>query len=210
MFTVRSSGAALVFGAMTLVAGSIVVAVAGCSSSNSGGQGGFGGEDAAGSSGSGSGSGGSSSGTASSGGAGSGSGGSSSSGGGSSGGSGSSSGGSTDGGVSDNACDMMTDGEACYECCSNNHTSGANIWNTAFFDCICAAPNGNQGLCQTQCANTDCSSSADAGAPEAGDPCDTCENDVTGADGGCTPGITTACNASTDCVAFNNCVNNCP
>lgn len=208
MFTVRPFGISLLLGGLTLIAGSIVVAVAGCSSSNSGGQIGLGASSSGGGDAAASSSSGSSSGNTSS--SGSGSGGSSSSGGGSGGGSGSSSGGSADGGVSDNACDMMSTDDACYNCCANNHTSGANIWNTAFYDCICSPPNGNQGLCQTQCANTDCSSSADAGAPEAGDPCDTCETDVTGADGGCTPGITSACNASADCVAFNNCVNNCP
>jgi hypothetical protein len=194
----------LAFGALTMLAGSIVVAVAGCSSSNSGGSTGLGGSSSGG------GSGGGDSATSSGSGGGSGSGGSSSSGGGSGGGSGSSSGGAADGGVSDNACDMMTDAGACYGCCANNHTSGANTWNTAFFGCICAAPNGTQGLCQTQCANTDCSSSQDAGYPEAGDPCDLCETNATAPDGGCAPSINSACSASPDCVAFNNCVNNCP
>jgi hypothetical protein len=197
----------LAFGGLTVVAGTVVVAVAGCSSSNSGGS--FGGSSSGGGSGSGS-SGGGDSAASSSSGSGSSSGGSSSSGGVSGGGSGSSSGGSADGGVSDTACDMMSTSDACYTCCANNHVSGANIWNTAFFDCICAAPNGTQGLCQSQCANTDCSSSADAGSPDAGDPCDICETDVTGADGGCTPSINSACTASADCVAFDNCVNNCP
>ena len=104
----------------------------------------------------------------------------------------------------------MSNDDDCYTCCANNHPSGADTWDNAFFDCICAAPNGTQGLCQTQCANTDCSSSADAGYPDAGDPCDICETDVTGADGGCTPSITSACTASADCVAFANCANNCP
>ena len=100
----------------------------------------------------------------------------------------------------------MSTSDACYTCCANNHATGANIWDNAFFGCICGA----QGLCQTQCANTDCSSSNDAGYPEAGDPCDICETNVTGADGGCSPSINSACNASADCVAFDNCVNNCP
>lgn len=103
----------------------------------------------------------------------------------------------------------MTTDDACYTCCANNHASGADIWNNAFFACICDG-NGTQGLCQTQCANTDCSSSGDAGYPDAGDPCDICETNATNADGGCAPSIDTACNASADCVAFNNCVNNCP
>jgi hypothetical protein len=196
----------LAFGGLTVGAGTVVVAVAGCSSSNSGGS--FGGSSSGGGSGSGS-SGGGDSAASSSSGSGSSSGGSSSSSG-VSGGSGSSSGASADGSVSDTACDMMSTGDACYTCCANNHPSGADTWNKAFFDCICAPPNGTQGLCQSQCVNTDCSSSADAGYPDAGDPCDICETDVTGADGGCTPSINSACTASADCVAFDNCVNNCP
>lgn len=186
---------------MTVLAGSAVVAVAGCSSSSSGGPTEFGGSSSGG---------GDSSATSSGSSGGSGSGGSSGSGGGSGSGSGSSSGGAADGGISDNGCDMMTDAEACYGCCANNHPSGANTWNTAFFGCICGAASGTQGVCQTQCANTDCSSSQDAGYPEAGDPCDLCETNATAPDGGCTPSIESACKASPDCVAFDNCVSNCP
>jgi hypothetical protein len=106
----------------------------------------------------------------------------------------------------DQACAAM-DASACSSCCYNNHTSGANVASSAFYSCVCTPAN-----CQTQCAQTDCNSSPDAGFPEAGDPCDLCEQQAAPYDGGgaCGPQITAACNASTDCVAFFLCENNCP
>jgi hypothetical protein len=125
---------------------------------------------------------------------------------------GSSSGGSSGGGAGDagtnpdNACAALST-TACSDCCINNHQSGSTVVDNAFYDCVCGPSN-----CQTQCAQTDCSSSADAGFAEAGDPCDLCEQQAAPADGGgaCGPQITAACNASADCVAFFQCENNCP
>jgi hypothetical protein len=106
----------------------------------------------------------------------------------------------------DEACAAM-DASACYGCCYKNHTTGGNVAYGAFYGCVCTPAN-----CQTQCAQTDCNSSPDAGFPEAGDPCDLCEQQVAPYDGGgaCGPQITAACNASPDCKAFFQCESNCP
>jgi hypothetical protein len=107
----------------------------------------------------------------------------------------------------DEACAAMSDAAACSNCCLSNHPSGASVVTSAFYGCVCTPAN-----CQTQCAQTDCSSSPDAGYPEAGDPCYVCEEQAAPYDGGgaCGPQITAACNASTDCVAFFHCEDNCP
>lgn len=130
-----------------------------------------------------------------------------------SGGGGSSSGGKAsdagnggDGGADpDQACYSM--GTMCSDCCYQNHGSGSTTFDDAYMACVCTAAH-----CQTQCAQTDCSMSDDAGAPMPGDPCDMCEQQYAPVDGGgaCGSSITSACNASADCVAFLNCENNCP
>lgn len=115
-----------------------------------------------------------------------------------------------DSGVADLACESLPTDEQCWNCCTNNHPSGSTVWNNAFYDCVCGPPDGTQGICQTQCAQTDCSASYDAGGPEAGDPCDTCENDSLGTDGGaCASSVGALCGQSPDCLAFSNCFNNC-
>jgi hypothetical protein len=115
-----------------------------------------------------------------------------------------------DSGVADLACESLPTDDQCWNCCTNNHTSGSTVWNNAFYDCVCGPPDGTQGICQTQCAQTDCSAAYDAGGPEAGDPCDTCENDSLGTDGGaCASSVGTLCGQSPDCLAFSNCFNNC-
>jgi hypothetical protein len=106
----------------------------------------------------------------------------------------------------DQACAKMG-GIACSNCCVSNHPNGVNVAAAAFYGCVCTP-----GNCQTQCAQTDCNSSPDAGYPEAGDPCYVCEEQAAPIDGGgaCGPQITTACNASPDCLAFFQCENGCP
>jgi hypothetical protein len=117
---------------------------------------------------------------------------------------------SPDSGVADLACESLPTDDQCWNCCTNNHPSGSTVWNNAFYDCVCGPPDGTQGICQTQCAQTDCSAAYDAGGPEAGDPCDTCENDSLGTDGGaCASSVGALCGQSPDCLAFSNCFNNC-
>jgi hypothetical protein len=99
--------------------------------------------------------------------------------------------------------------DACYNCCVTNHPGGSTIYENAFYDCVCGPPVGTNGVCQSQCAQTDCSETGDAG-PVTGDPCDTCENAAVGDAGPCTALVNTACSASADCVAFSNCQDQCP
>jgi hypothetical protein len=99
---------------------------------------------------------------------------------------------------------------ACYQCCVNDHPSGSMVYDNVFYDCMCAAPNGTQAVCQMQCAQTDCSSAADAGGAVTGDPCDLCETAAIGDGGACAAPLNTACGASADCLAFSNCQSQCP
>jgi hypothetical protein len=100
--------------------------------------------------------------------------------------------------------------ELCYQCCVTNHPSGSMTYEGAFYDCMCAPPVGTQGACQTQCAQSDCSSAADGGGSMTGDPCDLCEMAAIGDGGACASPLNTACGASADCLAFSNCQDNCP
>jgi hypothetical protein len=219
----RPSPFVLAIGGFTVAAVSValVLCAAGCSSGTSdNGSGDDGGTSSGSSGGSGSGGGsGSSSGTGVAGsGSGGGSGSSSGSGGGttsssSGGGSGSSSGGTADDAgagadANDMVCDIMPTDDGCWTCCENNHPSGSTTYENAFYDCVCGPPVGTNGVCQTQCASTDCSNNDDSGAPQPGDPCDTCESNATNPDGGCASALATAC-TTPDCLAFSNCVNNC-
>jgi hypothetical protein len=100
-----------------------------------------------------------------------------------------------------------SDPNACELCCSRRHQNGANVLTQALADCICGAPIGKTGTCQSECANSDCSASNEAGAPAQGDPCDTCERANVLADGGgaCGPPISNACGQSQDCIGLFAC-----
>jgi hypothetical protein len=140
-----------------------------------------------------------------------------------SGGGSSSSGGGDDGGikpqdagsvpdssVADLACDSMSTDDLCVACCTNNHPSGSMTYDNALYDCVCGPPVGTQGICQSQCASTDCSAAADAGSSEAGDPCDVCTSQSVASDGGaCASSVNSMCGQDPDCLAFSNCVDNC-
>jgi hypothetical protein len=107
----------------------------------------------------------------------------------------------------DLACALSGDG--CPDCCATNHATGENVYDDVFNDCTCGPPNGTLGVCQTQCAQTDCSSDPDAGSSVTGDPCDLCEQQSV-SDGGCVAPLNTACQPVPDCVLYAACLNLCP
>jgi len=121
-------------------------------------------------------------------------------------------GGDPDGGSapagSDSACAAMATGDACGMCCDNNHAAGIKILDDAYGSCLCGA----SGVCQTQCAKSDCSMDQNAPAPTAGDACDKCEQTNAPGDGSgkCDKAADTACNADTDCAALYKCYDSCP
>src|SRR5260370_1397653 len=84
---------------------------------------------------------------------------------------------------SDLACIVLTTSAACDTCCTNNHPVGEQAYQDAIGNCICGPPNGTNGVCQTQCAQTDCSSDQDASSIT-GDPCDLCQTQAVDGDGG--------------------------
>jgi hypothetical protein len=107
----------------------------------------------------------------------------------------------------DLACSLS--GDACSACCATNHPVGEPVYDNVVNDCTCGPPNGTLGVCQTQCAQTDCSSDPDAGSSVSGDPCDLCEQQSV-TDGGCVAPLNTACQPVPDCVLYAGCVNLCP
>ncbi len=98
----------------------------------------------------------------------------------------------------------------CTQCCDQRHPGGSTMYNTAFDDCFCSPPNGITGLCQTPCAQSDCSSMADAAPSVTGDPCDLCEQQQLADGGTCRMQINAACQSSTDCVLYEQCIGQCP
>ncbi|MDP9033990.1 MAG: hypothetical protein M3O50_04230, partial [Myxococcota bacterium] len=98
----------------------------------------------------------------------------------------------------------------CTQCCAQHHPAGDPVYNTAFDDCFCAPPNGVSGLCQTQCANSDCSSLPDAAPSVTGDPCDNCVQPLLADGGTCRLQINSACQPSPDCVLYERCIDQCP
>ncbi|MDP9152525.1 MAG: hypothetical protein M3O36_21575 [Myxococcota bacterium] len=98
----------------------------------------------------------------------------------------------------------------CAQCCAQRHPAGDPVYNTAFDDCFCAPPNGVDGLCQTQCAGSDCSSLPDAAPAVTGDPCDLCVQSLLGDGGSCRLKINSACQPNPDCVLYERCIDQCP
>jgi hypothetical protein len=115
--------------------------------------------------------------------------------------------GAGDAGVApDEAC-YSQGSDACETCCQQHHPTGSSQWDDAYYGCLC-----DPTRCATQCAQTDCNDNDDAGSPQPGDPCDTCEKQFAPDDGGgaCGPIIDKACNGSADCVAYSKCSDSCP
>jgi hypothetical protein len=113
------------------------------------------------------------------------------------------------GAVSDLSCAQLSPA-ACDTCCTNNHPVGEQAYQDAIDNCICGPPNGTNGVCQTQCAKTDCSGDQDASSVT-GDPCDLCQTQAVDGDGGaCASQVSAACNAVADCVTFLACEDQCP
>jgi hypothetical protein len=108
----------------------------------------------------------------------------------------------------DLACALLS-GDGCPDCCATNHPVGEPVYDDVVNDCTCGPPNGTLGVCQTQCAQTDCSSDPDAGSSVTGDPCDLCEQQSL-TDGGCVAPLNTACQPVPDCVLYASCLNLCP
>jgi hypothetical protein len=113
------------------------------------------------------------------------------------------------GAVSDLSCAQLS-ATACDTCCTDNHPVGEQAYQDAVDNCICGPPNGTNAVCQTQCAQTDCSSDQDASSVT-GDPCDLCQTQAVDGDGGaCVTQVNAACQAVVDCVAFIACEDQCP
>jgi len=117
--------------------------------------------------------------------------------------------GSPDGGAAQNNDQQCAplDTQACETCCARHHQTGAGALTQALANCLCGPPVGKTGTCQSECANSDCSTSDAAAPPQSGDSCDTCErsNVLPDGGGGCGPAISSACGANSDCVALFQC-----
>lgn len=146
------------------------------------------------------------------------SGGTTSSSGGSSSGSASSSGStSSSGGTSEagSSCDSESTNDACQTCCDSappTDDTGTNEGYDVFIDALLTCACATNGPCASDatCGTTVC-----AATPQnPNTACTTCLNDAqVEADGGagpCQSAIQTACNGSSDCMAFATCVQGCP
>ena len=119
-----------------------------------------------------------------------------------------------DAGSGDSVCAAEAKRPACVKCCESNHTTGAQVQESATKTCGCQAD-----VCATACADTAC-----AATPKKPDvACAACiesaltkridggADDDAGAErGACVKAVKDACTGSADCVAMDSCESACP
>lgn len=92
-------------------------------------------------------------------------------------------------------CGSKATKDTCYDCCNSKHSTGAKVYSDAFLTCACQT----QATCAQQCANEVC-----GGAQVTqGGACDNCL--AVASNGSCGGMADTACNSSTECVAWSSC-----
>ena len=97
---------------------------------------------------------------------------------------------------------------ACVACCDQAHPNGSTTFGDALLACSCSPPVGTDGMCQSECAATECDPNNDAGA-KPGDACDLCQERALADGGACVTQVDKAC-TDPDCVAYADCIDACP
>jgi hypothetical protein len=100
-----------------------------------------------------------------------------------------------DGAITDDTCHSFdATATACPNCCKSVHATGAAVYSTAFTACSC----GVDGGCTSLCTGNYCLTA------NANTACATCQTST------CVPAANGACDADTNCVAYQNCKAGCP
>jgi hypothetical protein len=97
----------------------------------------------------------------------------------------------------------------CLACCTGNHAEGSVAFYAGVTQCVCDKPLGTGAVCQTECAHSDCSNSANAPESKEGDPCWDCQERAY-AGGKCGATYKVACDGGAECLRFLTCWDQCP
>jgi len=103
----------------------------------------------------------------------------------------------------DSTCAGQSTQSQCEQCCLSVHPGGYNIYHQELVTCACTSP----GACATECQTELCANQPTT----TGDACETCITaSLTQGTGACYTGVSTACQADTDCTdLFSTCIPPC-
>lgn len=104
--------------------------------------------------------------------------------------------------VDDSTCAADSTKAQCEQCCLSVHPSGYAVYHQELLSCACQSP----GACATECANEFCVQQPTT----TGDACEQCITSSLAQSGACYSGISSTCQADTDCTAlFQTCIPPC-